>query len=390
MKDFDFDRLIDRTGTQSIKWDHYSPNVLPLWVADMDFQSPPEVIQSLVDRVKHGVFGYTSPSPEFREILKARMAQRYGWEIDTESFVFMPGVVSGLNIFCHTFAYERRRVTVQTPVYPPILHAPEYSNLQRIDLPLFQSKTGRYEIDFDGFEDGVKGEQSMFILCNPHNPTGRVFTTTELERIAEICLRHEILICSDEIHSDLIYSSHQHTPIASLSKEIEKNVITFIAPSKTYNVAGLNCAVAIIPNPSLREQFTRQKEAFAGHVNGLGSLAGLSAYRDGGEWLESLLQYLENNRDLVSTIVQEKFCRVSMDSPEGTYLAWLDCRQLGFNEDPCEFFLREAKVGLNNGADFGEPGKGFVRLNFGCPKSILLEALERMERAILKFNSKVK
>ncbi len=355
MQNYDFDKAIDRTGTQSVKWDRYPKDVLPLWVADMDFTSPPEVIHALAKRVEHGVFGYTSPSNELKEVICARMMQRYRWEIGPESLVFMPGVVSGLNLFCHTFSSFCQRVAVQTPVYPPILHASDINHLNRVEIPLARLDNGRYEIDFGSFEEGIRTGPTQFILCNPHNPTGRVFTVTELNQIAEICLRHQVLICSDEIHSDLIFSGNKHTPIASLSREIEQNTITFIAPSKTFNVAGLGCAIAIIPNPDLRKQFSREKDTFAGHVNAFGLAAALAAYREGDEWVTSLLSYLEDNRNMVTDFVCEKLPGVKVYQAEGTYLAWLDCRALALPSDPCEFFLQEAKVGLNNGADFGEP-----------------------------------
>jgi cystathionine beta-lyase len=253
-----------------------------------------------------------------------------------------------------------------------------------VEIPLERIENGRYEIDFDRFEEGIGREPTQFILCNPHNPTGRVFTDAELNRIAEICLRHQVLICSDEIHSDLIFSGNKHTPIASLSREIEKRTITFIAPSKTFNVAGLGCAIAIIPNADLRDQFSSEKDAFAGHVNVLGLTAALAAYRDSEDWVTSLLTYLEANRNMVTDFVCERLPGVKIYPVEGTYLAWLDCRSLELPSDPCGFFFQEAKVGLNNGADFGEPGKGFVRLNFGCPGTILHEALERMEQALTR------
>lgn len=387
MRDFDFDQIIDRSGTQSIKWDRFPKDVLPLWVADMDFLSPPEMIQALVKRVEHGVFGYTTAGDDLNELICVRMKERYGWEIKPEALVFMPGVVSGLNLFCYTFSSYSQRVVVQTPVYPPILRAPDICHLNRVEVPLVRLEDGRYEIDFDCFEEGIRGGPTQFILCNPHNPTGRVFTIQELQRIAEICLRHQVILCSDEIHSDLIFTGNKHTPIASLSREIEEHTITFIAPSKTFNVAGLGCSVAIIPNPELRKQFSLVKDAFAGHVNLFGLTAARAAYRDGEEWSKSLLGYLESNRNLVTGFVLERLPGIKVYPPEGTYLAWLDCTSLDLPSDPCEFFLQEARVGLNNGMDFGEPGKGFVRLNFGCTRKLLSEALERMERALIQWSS---
>ena len=256
--------------------------------------------------------------------------------------------------------------------------------LNKREVPLFQTENGRYEIDFDLFESAVSGEPSQFILSNPHNPTGRVFTKDELQQLGEICLHHDVLICSDDIHSDLIFTGSHHIPIASLSKEIEKRTITFIAPSKTYNIAGLGCSVAIISDPDLRKQYSQVRDAYAGHVNALGLTAALAAYRDGADWLISLITYLESNRNLVTDFVKSSLPGVKIFPAEGTYLAWLDCRQLELLPSPCEYFVQEAKVGLNNGLDFGEPGRGFVRLNFGCSKPVLEEALQRIKTAISK------
>jgi cystathionine beta-lyase len=384
MQQYDFDKYIERAGTHSVKWDHYPKDVLPLWVADMDFPSPPEVLTELKKRVEHGIFGYTYPPTELMNVLQERMLSLYHWEVNPEWFVLTPGVVSGLNLFCHAFSTQNRNVVVQTPVYPPILHAADVTHLHKQEVPLLQTENGRYAIDFDLFETAVSGEPSQFILSNPHNPTGRVFTKPELQQLADICLRHDALVCSDDIHSDLIFSGSQHIPIASLSKEIEKRTITFIAPSKTFNIAGLGCSVAIISDPGLRKQYSQVRDAYAGHVNALGLTAALAAYRDGADWLKHLITYLESNRNMVTDFVQSSMPGVKIYQAEGTYLAWLDCRQLDLLPSPCEYFVREAKVGLNNGLDFGEPGRGFVRLNFGCSKNVLLEALQRIKTAISK------
>jgi cysteine-S-conjugate beta-lyase len=382
MQQYDFDKNIDRAGTHSVKWDRYPKDVLPLWVADMDFPSPPEVLSELKKRVEHGIFGYTYPPQELMSILQERMETLYNWNVNPEWFVLTPGVVSGLNLFCHAFSTQSQNVVVQTPVYPPILHAADVTHLHKQEVPLFQTESGRYEIDFDHFETAVSSEPSQFILSNPHNPTGRVFNKTELQQLAEICLHHNVLICSDDIHSDLIFTGSQHTPIASLSKEIEKRTITFVAPSKTFNIAGLGCSVAIISDSGLRKQYSQVRDAYAGHVNALGLTAALAAYRDGAYWLKCLIAYLESNRNTVTDFVHSSLPGVKIYPAEGTYLAWLDCRQLELLPSPCEYFIQEAKVGLNNGLDFGESGRGFVRLNFGCSNNILMEALQRIKTAI--------
>lgn len=382
----EFDKVIDRRGTQSVKWDRYPQDVIPLWVADMDFPSPPEVITALQKRVEHGIFGYTHPSNELKEIIKERMSSRYHWNIDTDWLVFMPGIVSGLNTFCKVFSPDWKDVVVQTPIYPPILHAPDVSKLRKHELPLLEMAGGRYEINFSRFSNVVSRQNTQFILCNPHNPTGRVFTRTELETLADICVKNNTIICSDEIHSDLVYSNHHHIPIASLSKEVEKQTITFIAPSKTYNIAGLGCSVAIISDPDLRFQFSRELEAFAGHANLLGLEAALAAYKFGDKWLESLLLYLENNMDLITEFLGSSISELKVYPAEGTYLAWIDCRKLGLSLEPAKYFETRAKIGLNDGADFGEAGKGFVRLNFGCPTETLQQALQRIKLAVMGNN----
>ena len=379
----DFDRIIDRRGTQSVKWDRYPQEVIPLWIADMDFTSPPEVITALQKRVEHGIFGYSYPSMELKEIIKERMRSRFHWDIETEWLIFMPGIVSGLNTFCKVFSSIWKEVVVQSPIYPPILHAPDVSNLPKHELPLLEMADGRYEIDYSDFGNVVSRQNTQFILCNPHNPTGRIFTRVELETLADICLKNNTLICSDEIHSDLVYSNHHHIPIASLSKEVEKQTITFIAPSKTYNIAGLGCSVAIISDPDLRLQFSHELEAFAGHANVLGLAAAHAAYKFGDSWLESLLCYLENNRDLITKFIGANIPELKVYPAEGTYLAWLDCRKLDLSLAPAKYFEAKAKVGLNDGADFGEAGKGYVRLNFGCPTETLQLALQRIKVAVM-------
>lgn len=387
MPDYKFDRLVNRTGTSSLKWDKYRDDVLPLWIADMDFPSPPGVIEALHQRVEHGVFGYTHASAEFKEVLVDWVKTHYGWQIQPDWIAFMPGVVSGLNNFCQAFRDNHRQVVIQTPVYPPILRAPDYSHLLRSESALVKTSNNRYEIDFNDFENNIRKQPSQFILCNPQNPTGRVFTESELQKLAEICLSHDTLICSDEIHSDLVYPDHKHIPIASLSTEVANRTVTYIAPSKTFNIAGLGCSVAIIPNHDMHQALSHQSEAFAGHVNALGLTAGSAAYHSGQEWLVELIVYLGQNRDILTHFIRDKLPEIIIHPAEGTYLAWLDCSAYALKPDPAGFFLEKARVALNPGTDFGEPGNGCVRLNFGCPKAILVQALERMEKAIRKYGT---
>lgn len=388
---YDFDHLIDRRVTESEKWRKYNEDVIPMWVADMDFISPEPVIRALRNRVEHGIFGYPQNvmndpqgGPGLHQTLVNRMAERYNWQIQPEDLVFIPGVVRGFNVACHALAMPESRVLIQTPVYPPILKAPENADLIRQEMLLTPLPNGIYSIDWQAFEAAITDQTRLFILCNPHNPVGRVFGREELECMAGICLRHGVVICSDEIHCDLIYSGNRHIPIASISPETAQNTITLMAPSKTFNIAGLECAIAIIQNPDLRRKFQHSYKGLVGGINLMGWVASLAAYRDGQDWLDQVLVYLEANRDFMFDFVMKELPGLRMTRPEGTYLAWLDCRQAGIEGNPYEFFLHNARVALSDGAPFGRGGEGFVRLNFGCPRAMLTEALERMKKALLK------
>jgi len=385
---YDFDHTPERRGTGSLKWERYDGDILPLWVADMDFLAPDAVIQTLQAQVAHGIFGYPSAfggpgvQADLSQVLVARMERLYGWHISVDDLIFIPGVVTGFNLACHALTDPQSGVLIQTPVYPPFLSVAQNAHIARQDNPLLRLPDGRYEIDFDAFEAAITEQTRLFILCNPHNPVGRVFRQDELERMAEICLRHGVLICSDEIHCDLLYRGQQHIPIASLSPEIAQNTITLMAPSKTFNIAGLQCSFAIVQNAELRNKLIHAGEGLVGWVNAMGLAAGLAAYQDGQEWLDQLLPYLEANRDFLYDYVRAELPGIQMAKPEGTYLAWLDCRELGLAPDPYEFFIKNARVALNKGATFGHGGEDFVRLNFGCSRATLTEALQRMKHAL--------
>ena len=383
---YDLDRIPDRRETDSIKWRKYDPDVLPMWVADMDFVSPQPVIQALKERVEQGIFGYPQEPPDLRPAIIDRLAERYGWHVQPEDLMLLPGVVKGFNLACHALASPGEGALIQTPVYFPFLEAPGNAGLIRQEMELsYNPDPGRngqaYSIDPEAFEAAITPQTRLFILCNPHNPIGRVFQQEELEKIAQACLRHKVVICSDEIHGDLVYSGHQHIPIASLDPEIAQNTITLMAPSKTFN-PGLQCSVAIIQNPELRKKFDQARQGLVGWVNLMGMIAALAAYRDGSDWLDQILAYLEANRDYLYEYVKNELPGVRMTKPEGTYLAWLDCRQAGIEGNPFEFFLEKGRVALNDGATFGKGGEGFVRLNFGCSRPMLTQALERMKKAL--------
>jgi cystathionine beta-lyase len=380
---FDFDRVVERRGTDSNKWHKFGPDVLPLWVADMDFRSPEPVIEALRARVEHGVFGYLREgAPELVEVFTDRCRKRYGWDVPPDAILLMPGVNPANNVAARTVCEHGDGFVILTPAYPPLLRVPGNVGLSAQLPALARGPDGRYEIDFDVFERAITSTTRAFLLCNPHNPVGRVYTRPELERLAEICLRRGLTIIADEVHCDLVYSGHEHVPMASLGPEVAARTITLMAPSKTFNQAGLKASVGIVTDPALRERFQAARvDMVQPTANVLGYTAMVAAYRDGGPWHEALLRYLEANRDFLAEYVRQQLPGVTMAKPEGTYLAWLDCRASGIAE-PFTFFLERAKVALNDGKAFGTPGEGFVRLNFGTPRSILADGLARMRSAL--------
>ncbi len=380
---YDFDQIINRRGTNSNKWNHYAENILPMWVADMDFVSPQPVVEALARRVEHGVFGYPDKNEPLKQAFQDWLAARFDWQVDLEALILIPGVVTGFNLACHAMGgSDGGGVLMQTPVYYPFLSAPPNAGMQRQEMELTLRSDGSYEIDYEAFEASITDQTRLFILCSPHNPVGRVFRKGELERMAEICLRHGVTICSDEIHGDLVFSGHRHIPIASLDPEIAAHTVTLMAPSKTFNLAGLECSFAVIENPDLRAKYIGATQGLVGWVNLLGQTAALAAYREGAEWLDQMLVYLQANRDYLYNYVSTQLPGITMTRPEGTYLAWLDCRQVGIDGSPQVFFQEQAKVALSDGSPFGQGGDGFVRLNFGCPRALLTEGLDRMKAAL--------
>lgn len=379
---YNFDEIIPRRETDSIKWNLYDKEILPFWVADMDFRSPQPVIDALEARVKHGVFGYPSENLVLKETIKERLSNLYQWNISLEDIVFLPGVVNGFNLVIHALTQPDQQVLMQPPVYHPFLSAPQNAGAHRKDAPLQLDLHRRYLIDFDQFESAIDSNTSMFLLCNPHNPVGRVFTENELLSMADICLKKDIYICSDEIHADIIYPGYQHIPIASLNPEIAQKTITLMAPSKTYNIAGLGFSFAVAQNPELRKNLKQARVGIVPEVNLLGYTAALAAYQHGDEWLSQLLIYLNGNYRALVEYIHENIPDIKITPVEGTYLAWLDCRDLEIEKSPYEFFLQDAGVAFNDGKIFGHGGEGFVRFNFGCPRSMMIEGLERMKQAL--------
>lgn len=375
---FDFDRLVDRRGTGSLKWDRYAGrDVLPLWVADMDFAAPPAVVQALQERAAHGVFGYSHAPAELLEAVRDWLLQRYGWRIAAEELVWLPGLVVGLNVACRAVGGEGAEVLTLTPIYPPFLSAPELSGRGLVTVPMVR-EAERWGIDFEALERALTPASRLLLWCSPHNPTGRVWSREELERLADVCLRHDLVLCSDEIHADLVLEPGcRHLPTATLDAAVARRTITLMAPSKTFNLPGLNCAFAVIPDPALRARFRRAMAGIVPHVNLFGYAAALAAYRDSADWLAALLDYLRGNRDLVDAAVAT-MPGLRTAPVEATYLTWIDARDTGW-ENPAQVF-EAGGVGLSDGREFGAPG--FVRLNFGCPRKVLQDALERMARRL--------
>ena len=382
---YDFDTIIDRKASDSAKWHFYNEDVLPMWVADMDFRSPEPILRAMHERVDHGVFGYGGLTAKLREVICERMARLYNWEIHPEAVVSLPGLVCGLNVVSRAIGDRGDGALVNTPVYPPFLSAPLNQDRELHSAPL--AKTERngqlfYGLDTDAFAQAIRPNTRLFILCNPHNPTGRAYTRTELTQMAELSLRHNLVICSDEIHCDLLLDGTQHIPLASLAPEIGERTITLMAPSKTFNVPGLGCSLAIIPNADLRRQMQKASNGIVPHVNLLGYAAAVAAYTECQDWLDALRVYLTANRNLVVNYITQQLPQLRVTVPEATYLAWIDCRESGIDGNPQKFFLEHAKVALNDGVAFGAEGEGFVRLNFGCPRALLEQGLESMRQAL--------
>ncbi|MEN6561317.1 MAG: PatB family C-S lyase [Acidobacteriota bacterium] len=385
---YDFDRIIDRTGTESMKWAYPrqvlgARDAIPMWVADMDFESPPAVIEALRRRVDHGVFGYPLVPPSLCAAAVDWFRRRHGWEVEKAWMAMTPGIVPALNYCVRAFSRPGDPVIIQTPVYHPFYYAIENNGRRVVRNPLrFDGR--RYTMDLDDLRTKIDAPGRMLILCSPHNPVGRVWDREELESLGRIAVERDLLVVSDEIHHDLVYGGRRHHVFAALSPELAQQTVTCVAPSKTFNVAGLSTAAVVAANADLLKRFEDEAERSGFDLgNALGIVAFEAAYRHGGDWLDALLPYLEANIDLLETFLAERVPAIGLIRPEGTYLALLDCRKLGLAPGALDdFFLRKAGVYFSDGAMFGRELEGFVRVNFGCPRSVLLEALERIERAV--------
>jgi cystathionine beta-lyase len=376
----DFDIVYERRGTGSSKWSKYPEDILPMWVADMDFPAAPQIIEAIHNRLEHPLLGYGVAKDELREQIICDMRTKYAWVVRPEEIVFLPGVEPGFNMALKATLSPGDGLLVQTPVYRPILNAAAHWGLVQHAAPLTPSKDG-WTMDLAAFETELVDSRA-FLLCNPQNPTGKVFTTDELHEMANLCRQYDTLVISDEIHCDLLFDGRKHVPFAAVSEDAANRTITLMAASKTYNIAGLKTAFAIIRNTSIREKFVASRLGMVDSVNILGLEATFAAFSRAGAWKDAMISYIEANRDYLSKEVAERFPQIRLIRAQGTFLAWLDCGALDLDTDPQTFFLDRGKVGFSPGSEFGPSYSHYVRLNFGCPRSFLVEGLQRMEVAL--------
>ncbi len=389
MLKYDFDTVIERSGNYSSKWDELKKmfgrdDLLPMWVADMDFMSPQPVVDALVERAKQGIYGYTSRPESYFESVARWMKKRHNWDAKTEWMIYTPGVVPALSFIINAFTYPGDKVLVQQPVYYPFFRVIEDNGRRIVNNPLIY-KDGRYTMDFDDLEEKVKDRRiKLMFLCSPHNPVGRVWTKDELIRLGRICIDNNILVVSDEIHHDILYPGVKHIPFASISEEFALSSITCTAPSKTFNLAGLQTSTIIIPNTTyydIYRNFIKRLQLLRNNAFGLVALE--AAYTHGEEWLDQLLEYLDGNLRTFTEGIERDVPQIKVVKPEGTYLVWLDCRELGFDAHQLnDFIINKAKLAFESGYWFGHGGEGFQRANIACPRTYVNEAVKRLKSAV--------
>lgn len=384
MGKYNFDTIIDRRGTDCLKWDsNGSPDIHPMWVADMDFAVAPQIQKAMEKRLANPVYGYTFHGEALLNSIVSWVGRRYEWEISKDWITFSPGVVPALSMSVLALTNPGDRVLIMTPVYRPFYNSIRENGRVIIDNPLKKDEAGRYSIDFDLLESQIDSRCKVLMMCNPHNPAGRVWTLEELRRLADIARTHDLIVISDEIHADFIYSGHKHISIASLSEDMRNRTITAYAPSKTFNLAGLCQSYVVIPNKRLRDAYMSMYDALDLGSNIFGMTALTAAYSEAEDWLDELLVYLEANRDYAVDYIRKNIPEIRVCPPDGTYLLWLDCSALGLeNEELNQFFLEQAHVRMNAGYRFADRCTGFMRLNIGCPRSMLTEGLERIRSAV--------
>ncbi|WP_084157487.1 MalY/PatB family protein [Oceanobacillus manasiensis] len=383
-----FDILHDRKNTRSVKWDMLQPvfqteDVLPMWVADMDFMAPEEVNNAIIDRAKHGIYGYTIVDQAVKGTIESWLKERHDWQIDQGWLSFSPGVVTSLHMAIQAFTEVNDKVLIQTPVYTPFYKVVESHDRQVVkNSLLYEDNT--YHIDFADFEEKLQDGVKAFILCSPHNPVGRVWSREELTRMAELCVKHNVLIISDEIHCDLVFDGNKHIPIASLSDDIAQQTITCMAPSKTFNLAGLQASYVVTSDKKKRQLLEEHFNKQGAHMlNVMGNTALEAAYSHGGPWLDELLDVLSDNKTYVKEMFAEHASDLKVIDSQGTYLLWIDCSSLEMDtKELKKFMIEKAKVGLNTGIDYGEEGEQFMRMNIGCPKATVEEGVQRIIEAV--------
>lgn len=384
-----FDELYERRNTRSVKWDmlkevFQSEDVLPMWVADMDFKAPDEVNNALAKRAQHGIYGYTVIDDDVSDSIINWLQKRHGWTIDKTWLSYSPGVVTSLHMAVQAFTEPNDKILIQTPVYTPFYNIISEHNREVVKNPLI-NKDNYYTIDFDDFEEKLKGGVKAFILCSPHNPVGRVWKKQELEKIAKLCLKYNVMIFSDEIHSDLTFPGERHIPIASLSEEIADQTITCMAPSKTFNLAGLDASYVITTDKDKRKKLeaTFSKQGLHNMLNTMGNTALEAAYTHGEAWLDELVALLKNHTDYVTEMFAKHTPQLKVVQSEGTYLLWVDCSELGMNSEELNtFMIEKARVGLNAGVSYGEEGEKYMRINIACPRATLEEGVDRIIKAV--------
>lgn len=381
---YNFNEVITRRNTNSVKWDRKTDDVLPMWVADMDFRAADPIVEAIQKRAAHGVYGYSFPSESYYNAMVEWWKKRHGWQINRSWITFSPGVVPAVNMLIKAFTQPGDKIIMQTPVYYPFFNAAQNNGCQVVENPLILND-GKYEMDYDDLETKVKDPRTtVLILCSPHNPVGRVWRREELERLGNLCIEHGVIIISDEIHCDLVYKEYEHIPFGAISEDFASHSVICTAPSKTFNLAGLHTSSVIIRNNELRRQYKNVLESNGlGGPNIFGMEATEAAYLHGEDWLEQLLDYLKDNLNFLKQHVGKNIPKIKVIEPEGTYLVWLDCRDLGMDAvELHEFMLNNAKVWFDEGYIFGQGGEGFERINIGCPRTYLEEGLRRMEKAI--------
>ena len=388
MAKYNFDQIVDRKGTNALKTDvlkerYGSDDLIPLWVADMDFLSPPAVSEAIIERAKHGLFGYTSPSQAYYDSIINWVKSNHNWTVYKQWLTFIPGIVKGIAFVIDCFSTQENHIIIQPPVYHPFKIIPTLHQRKVVDNPLVL-EAGHYKMDLKDLNKKIDSSTKILILCNPHNPGGRVWTKQELVDLAEICYDNDILVISDEIHSDMAFGDNKHVPFASVSEKAAQNSISFMAPSKTFNIAGIVSSYSIIPNDKIRTKFNnylKSSELEEGHI--FAYLAAQAAYEKGGEWLREAKEYIWGNILFVEEFMKSNIPQIKTMIPEASFLVWLDCRQLNLSqEDLVSLFVKDAKLALNDGSMFGKEGEGFMRLNVGSPRSIIEKALNNLKAAL--------